>query len=452
MASQHGRTKRAPRFVAAAALPGAGTYFTGMTIRDVRCFGPEQSMTMVAGDGAPARWTVILGENGVGKTTLLQMLALLAVEDSAEVEYLLAREMFEAFELRRRPPHPGRLSASLRRTDDGGGDTSATFVRDGKTYRHRIEAGRREAVPTKYPLAQSPFLCGYGANRRLGYGRLLRHREPRLSFLSLFGDVELRDSEEWLLQADYAATRDKAPRAQHKRALVERLLVRLLPDVKAVRIVDSKRYDSPTVEVDTPYGWVAIHDLSLGYQALIAWMVDLSSRFLERFPDSKDPLAEPAIVLVDEIDLHLHPKWQRQLMSYLSELFPATQFIATAHSPLVVQGAGDANVVVLRREGDHVQIETGADEIKYWRIDQILTSDLYGLPSARPPHLDDLLAMRRELLTKPKLTAADERKLRALQDELGQLPGGESPDELRAMELIERAAKLIDQPRKRSRR
>jgi predicted ATP-binding protein involved in virulence len=260
--------------------------------------------------------------------------------------------------------------------------------------------------------------------------------------------VELRDAEEWMLQADYAATREKSDRARLKRSLVEELLVKVLPDIERVRIAKTKEDDYPTVQAETPYGWVSIRNLSLGYQTLIAWMVDLASRFLDEFEKSSHPLSEPAIVLVDEIDLHLHPKWQRSLMTYLGERFPATQFVATAHSPLVVQGAEGANVVVLTRDGDHVRIENSPEEIKNWRIDQILTSDLYGLPSARPPHLDDLLAQRREILTKPKLTVSDEQALLDLEKEIGTLPGGESPDELRAMALIERAARELDKPRK----
>jgi predicted ATP-binding protein involved in virulence len=70
---------------------------------------------------------------------------------------------------------------------------------------------------------------------------------------------------------------------------------------------------------------------------MIAWTVDLASRLFASYPESQNPLAEPAVVLVDEVDLHLHPKWQRELRSHLTERFPGTQFVVTAHSPLVVQ-------------------------------------------------------------------------------------------------------------------
>jgi energy-coupling factor transporter ATP-binding protein EcfA2 len=435
-----------------ATLDGDGAYLTSVAIRNVRCFGAEQTLSLRGADGKPARWTVILGENGVGKTTLLQLIALLSVEDSRKVEHRLEFEMFERFEYRweRRPPRPGNLAASLRRAE-GDGQAAATFKVGNKEHKHEILAGRRGPSAKPHPLKTPPFLCGYGANRRLSDGGLRRrHKEPRMPFLSLFGDVDLRDAEEWLLQADYAAAREPSPRSTAKRALVKDLLVQVLPDVEEVRIGKAEHDEYPIVEARTPYGWVPVRNLSMGYQTLVAWMVDLASRFLDRYEKSGDALAEPAIVLVDEIDLHLHPSWQRSLMGFLSQRFPGTQFIATAHSPLVVQGAEGANVVVLRRDHDHVLIDSAPDEIRNWRVDQILTSDLYGLPSARPPHLDSLLSARQEILTKPKLSATDTRKLRDLEARIGELPGGESPEELRAMALIQRAARQLDKPGKKS--
>jgi predicted ATP-binding protein involved in virulence len=160
----------------------------------------------------------------------------------------------------------------------------------------------------------------------------------------------------------------------------------------------------------------------------------------ERYPDSANPLAEPAVVLVDEIDLHMHPRWQRQIIGDLTELFPSTQLIVTAHSPLVVQAAGDANIVLLRREGDHVVIDNDPEVLRNWRIDQILTSELFGLESARPPQIEAPLKQRRQILAKPKLTKADEKRLAELEEAIGDLPAGETAEDSRAMELIRRAA------------
>jgi predicted ATP-binding protein involved in virulence len=98
----------------------------------------------------------------------------------------------------------------------------------------------------------------------------------------------------------------------------------------------------------------------------------------DRYPDSDNPLAEPAIVLVDEIDLHLHPEWQRKIVSFLRGKFPKTQFIVTAHSPLVIQSADDINVVVLQKdkETDEVSIyQPKETNFQGWTVEEIL-SDL----------------------------------------------------------------------------
>ncbi|HEX7242929.1 MAG TPA: AAA family ATPase [Longimicrobiaceae bacterium] len=267
------------------------------------------------------------------------------------------------------------------------------------------------------------------------------------STASLFsGDVELLNVEEWLLQADYAALVDSPvqEQARSRRDQIKEALIELLPDVSDIRFVRPKGGNwTPGVEVQTPYGWVGIQDLSLGYRTLMAWVVDLAYRQFERYPDSPNPLAEPAIVLVDEIDLHLHPKWQRSIMSYLTERFPNTQFIVTAHSPLIVQAATDANIVLLRREGDHVVIDNDVEAIRGWRIDQVLTSDLFGLETARPPELDEAMLERNRILGKSRLTKTDERRLRELDAEIGHLPTGETPEDMEAMDVIRRAAEVL---------
>jgi predicted ATP-binding protein involved in virulence len=194
-----------------------------------------------------------------------------------------------------------------------------------------------------------------------------------------------------------------------------------------------------------------LRQLGYGYQTLITWVTDLANRMVERYPDSPDPLAEPAFVAVDEIDLHLHPLWQRKLMDFLTARFPNTQFVATAHSPLVAQAAADANLVVLRREGDHVVIDNDVENIRGWRIDQILTSDLFGLESARPPRLATLLAERMQLLTKKELTNGDQNRLKEIEAEVGELPTGETADEVKEREEIRKTLDLLKKERRPTR-
>jgi hypothetical protein len=296
--------------------------------------------------------------------------------------------------------------------------------------------------------AQTPSIvapmhcCGYGAARRPAAAKLAA-AERSDSAATLHSEHEtLVDVEEWLLQLDYAAKSNAALRGRFDR--VKQILIDLLPDITDIRIVGFEREPAaPAVELHSPFGWIRPRQLSLGYRAMMTWVVDLASRMFAAFPTSADPLREASVVLIDEIDLHLHPRWQRDLINYLDRHFPNVQFIATAHSPLVVQAAQGANIVVLHRDGDHVVIDNDPQSVEGWRIDQILTSDLFGLPSARPPHNEALIAERRRLLGQPSLSPEDQTRLGQLDARIGALPQGETADDIHALETIRRFAATL---------
>jgi predicted ATP-binding protein involved in virulence len=270
---------------------------------------------------------------------------------------------------------------------------------------------------------------------------------------TLFNEnARLINAEEWLLQLDYAASKDSKIKsfAINKRDQVKQILIDLLPDINNIRFTLPTKEDlKPSVEFETSFSWVSIHRLSLGYKTMVAWMVDLAARMFERYPDSSNPLAEPAIVLVDEIDLHLHPKWQRKIFDYLSDKFPQTQFIVTAHSPLVVQSAPkDANIVLLRKEGDHVVIDNDLESVQNWRLDQILTSDLFGLDSARGPEAEKKLAERKTLLGKNSLSKEEKIRLDELNSYANRLPTAYRQEDIEAMSIVREAAEYIKNQKK----
>lgn len=195
---------------------------------------------------------------------------------------------------------------------------------------------------------------------------------------------------------------------------------------------------TPKVFFKTHYGDVRLHELSLGYKTLIAWMVDFAKGLLDRYPSSENPLAEPAVCLVDEIDLHLHPKFQRTIIQFLTETFPNTQFIVTAHSPLIVQSAEDANIILLKREGNETHVADGID-VHSWRIDQILSSDLFGGVSSRAPQIEEKMTRRRSLLRKDERTSEEQRELDELEKEMSELPVMETREALKAIDIISKA-------------
>ena len=128
-------------------------------------------------------------------------------------------------------------------------------------------------------------------------------------------------------------------------AIIHEAMRKLLPGM-TFKGIDRERRD---LMFDTVDGVVPLAYLSDGYQNMAAWCGDLLFRVTDTFDDYKDPLAARGVLIVDEIDLHLHPVWQRQLRNFLSDMFPNFQFILTTHSPLTAQQAGAGELFLVKR-------------------------------------------------------------------------------------------------------
>jgi hypothetical protein len=377
-------------------------YFLSLSLENVRCFGPKQTLDLSDGNGKPARWTVILGSNGTGKTTLLQALVAFEQLPSDRTGVTLSARFFNrAWYNPQNFPRGKKRGKVWWGVQLGASRVLAAPPDRVLEFRFRIDPDGKGYDPCYSPVPDdfelSPWCCAYGAGRRVGAASS-SGPGPADPTAGLFSDnADLRNPEEWLPRLDDAATKPSRiqGRKRGRRSQVKELLLGILPEVEDVRLTSPNGpHPTPRVEFKTPYGWVPLRQLGYGHQTLITWVTDLATRMVERHPDSPNPLAEPAVVAVDEIDLHLHPLGQRKLMSFLSERFPNTQFIATAHSPLVAQAAADANLAVLRREGDHVVIDNDVDNSRGWRTDQTLTGDLFGLES-------DLLTSERRPSRRP---------------------------------------------------
>lgn len=197
---------------------------------------------------------------------------------------------------------------------------------------------------------------------------------------------------------------------------------------------------------------VNFHQLSEGYKSVLTWVVDLLYRMGEDQPEAQRTQDFEGIVMVDEINLHLHPKWEYKLVRKLRELLPKVQFIFTTHSPVTILGASEDALFfkVYKDEKGHTCV-TEADELQLanMRADQILTSPFFGLESARPLHLQGFMQRRSEILSKRELTPEDEAELKALEAKNGALPTGETMQEIKTMRTIQRlsalATKIYDQ-------
>lgn len=292
-------------------------------------------------------------------------------------------------------------------------------------------------------------LYAYSASRHMGIKNfdLTELKDPIANLFSHSGD--LYDASQVLPNLEFASLKEKGVgKATDLLLKVKKILTDLLPDIENPDciIINSPINAGGTVsqalvEIQTPYGRVPLNDLSLGYQTMLAWSVDLALRMLWRNPDSEDPLSQPAVVIVDEIDLHLHPKWQRMVREFLVEHFPKTQFICTAHSPIMAQSSEKENLCVLSRAENEVYIENNPFIVQGWRIGQIVTN-LFEI-SERSPEIEELEIKRRAILDKFNRTPEDDQELKRLDSELSRLPVAEKLEDQKLMDQIRMTAELL---------
>ncbi|MVM41032.1 AAA family ATPase [Spirosoma sp. HMF3257] len=401
-------------------------WFKSISLENVRSFGTKQTIDFTDKDGNAARWNVILGDNGTGKTTVLKGLLVIVQNQQSITETGIDFTELWRFD---KENLGAKITGIISKTNEEipTGFTSEKWFKDAK-----YNAGCTFRLTRDYEIDLNIF--AYNAARRISTSAISEKKVNQISsFYSENND--LINAEEWLVQADYISLKEEKFRRRYLRVMS--ILRQIFRD--EIFGIDIQTYTgTPKVFFKTHYGDVRLHELSLGYKTLIAWMVDFAKGLFDRYPDSENPLAEPAVCLVDEIDLHLHPKFQRTIIQFLTDTFPNTQFIVTAHSPLIVQSAGDANIILLKRVGDETHVAEGID-VHSWRIDQILSSDLFGGISTRPPETEDKIQRRRALLLKDNRTKKEDQELAQLEEELGQLTSSESWEALKALELIGKA-------------
>jgi energy-coupling factor transporter ATP-binding protein EcfA2 len=442
-------------------------YYTEISLSNIKAFVPGTTLDLRL-DGSPAPWTLILGENGLGKTTLLQCLALM--RPSLNVKQSDKTDAHDPDRVEPSLPQYGDdLLIELARVGDGlqaelfaefsiGRELRPTerpkgrgrWVRTGASY--EIIANDLSAFGfTKVQRKgfRPPLMVAYSAARHPPYRRsevVSDHDDPTASLFN--PEIELADAVEVLEDLDHLALR-KDEQAAALYSDIKAALAVILPEVDDPNRIHVYGPPSPTrpeaptgVWIETYSGEVPLHSLSIGYQTMFAWTVDLAWRMAQYHKTSGDPLREPAIVLIDELDLHLHPKWQRRVRRDLSRVFPKTQFVVTTHSPVLAQTYLDTNIAVLTREGDHAIIDNDPATVRSWRLDQVSVSLLHD----EEPFAEEIVEAfdtRRELLAKSTLSTKEQARLNAANALVGAIPGQEDPETSEASALIREAARLL---------
>lgn len=446
-------------------------YFTRLELENVKSFGEPQYVDFTIDGQRPARWTLILGENNVGKTTILECLTrmrpdvanrfegdptgqrgflpeLAAEEDNAYLDRLVRNgsDVDTRITL--------RMVGGLTLDGQGGRPNpiacDATIQRrDGRFYAANWDGTMKKSF-------SQPVVFAYGAGRHVRpAGGDDAIPDP---VASLFDPaVELIDAEGVLQRLDYHVAKFKQRSSRLRLKALTTMLAEILPEVEKASDIGinppatSGLGDMPYgVRVKTPHGEVPLGQLSLGYQTVTAWTVDIAWRLFNQYPASNHPMREPAIVVVDEIDLHLHPRWQRELRAKLTSHFPNVQFVATAHSPLMAQDYLEQNLVLLQMDEAEGQVEISNEPsvVKDWSVDQLLTSELFGLPSARSRDTSDAVRRRLELLDKAQLTQDEEHELIGLETRVSALAAGWNEDDEVTKRVVARTMSIVRTDRK----
>ncbi len=357
----------------------------GLTVfRDLRI----ESLPDQFDSGSNAPWLMLLGENGSGKTSILRAIALA----------LAGRRTLHGLQ-------QGPLGTRLVDLFEDGGSVNVFLT----SQREPIEVVRKgDSLEVSGEASGAKvFLRGYGPSRWFPQeGSAAPETDAFVRIESLFNPfVPLDAGEQALPTLDPSKWDDIA-------GTLERLLL-----LREGSVVPLRERGALTLQLGdgepTP-----LRALSSGYEAMVAMTSDLAQMLYGRWGSLLD--AE-GIVLLDEIDAHLHPRWKMRVVESLRQAFPRVQFIASTHEPLCLRGLRAGEILVLHREGDAITAQRPMDDVGAMRVDQLLTSRFFGLRSTLDPKLEGELERYYTLLSRHESALkGDERaELAELRDSVG---------------------------------
>ncbi len=207
---------------------------------------------------------------------------------------------------------------------------------------------------------------------------------------------------------------------------VRRALTRFMPDFKNFTV----RRNPLRMEVEKYGKRLIVNQLSDGEKCLMALIGDLARRLVIANPLRDDPLDGNGVVLIDEIDLHLHPEWQRRLIPGLQHVFPNCQFLVSTHSPHVITHVQPESLYLLRMTDNRIVCEQPNES--YGKTVERVLEDLMGLETTRPDEVSQSLDQIYQAIDLGELDAA-KQAISELQAKIGN-----DPDLTKANVLIKR--------------
>ncbi|MFO1497988.1 MAG: SIR2 family protein [Verrucomicrobiota bacterium] len=348
--------------------PQAGTPGRLLKVQ-LRNIGPFESLEI----DLKANWMMLLGDNGVGKSSILKAIGVAVVGSEAR-EYASRIIRF------------GQSSASVTLITDRNPSGYLTEILKRDVDAEVVSRPSRPLEPENWvalgfpPLRTMSWATSQGP---LPKGKGRPSPEDVLPLIRGEADPRLDKLKQWIVNLDSEDKKLRAEGQEHNAAA--RTLADFFKVVGGITegFEVSRGEVTPDfrVLVTTPDGQIPIETLSQGLTSLYSWVGILLQRLYE-VRDEQNATQSHALVLMDEIDAHMHPAWQQVLVPRLKAVFPNLQVIASTHSPLIVAGMSVEEITRLERSPEgKVVIRAVEADMTMGRADQLLTSGLFGLPT-----------------------------------------------------------------------
>lgn len=397
-----------------------------LTLKNYRCF-PEIELNF------HDRLTVIAGSNGSGKTSVLEGIAVSlgtmfagfdgvsGISIHKSDAHLKAYKMGESEDLQAQYPVEisadgkidGRLVFWTRSLNHKNGSTTIKDAKQmmdiSRDYQSRLRAGD--------PTLVLPVIAYYGTGRLWDY-----HREKRINTFRentkingyidcLDGTANIKLMMNWFqkktIQMLQKGTND--PNNSAELSVVYRAMKSCYERITGYRDIEF-HFNLDTKEIDCCYtdeeGYrmsMPLSQLSDGYKGTVSLVADIAYRMAVLNPQlGPDVLHKTdGVVLIDEVDIHLHPAWQHRILGDLLEIFPGVQFIVTTHAPAVISSVKNENLVILK---NYDILDNGTET--YGKDVNSILEEIMGAPE-RNPQIAGLFHNFYELLGQKKYDDAE---------------------------------------------
>ncbi len=361
--------------------------------------------------------TLLLGENGTGKSAVLKAIGLVMAGSNALADVLGNPDNWVQNKKRFCTIKANIITAI-------GTEQQVTLTIKRGSHIREILSDNMEALERLDSALKNAdrnyFTLGYGASRRLNRGdnKIVSKqsflRSPRSHGIqSLFNaDATLVSLANWAMDLDYSSQGKDL-------TMVKKALNHFLVEDVKFKSIDRQKGQ---LIFSTPDGDVPLDQLSDGYQNVAAWVGDLMYNITNSFNNYKNPLEARGVLLIDEVDLHLHPKWQRRLHTFLESKLPNFQIIVTTHSPLTAQQAREQELYALRRNGKMIELVPFNGDPSKMLLHQILMSPVFGVQSDESMEVEAAKTRVRELVLKKSTTAREKAEVKVLSQKVAQLP------------------------------